>query len=784
MSQDLSTLFWSTYFGGSDKDAGYSMYLAADKSVYFCGGTTSTDLSVPPIAYQTVQADNATQADGFVAHLSSNGNLLLHCTYLGKSGYDQAYLIKGDDEDFPHVLGQTSAANTQWVYNASYFVPDGGQFLVKLSKTLNSAIWSTAFGSGLGGPDISPTALMVDYCDNIYLSGWGSHQLNSFGGTTGLPITDSAFQATTDGSDFYFMAISDDANNLIYATYFGGAASSAREHVDGGTSRFDKHGKIYQAVCAGCGGQSTFPTTDSAYATQNGSSNCNLGVIKIDFSMPVVVADFLMPNVICLPDTVFFQNYSQLMGNNSSISWDFGDGTTSTDWEPYHVYQNTGYYVVTLVAHAPLSCNNTDTLRKRILVLANTTSTLPTISICAGDYAELGVPPSIGVDYLWSPEGTLNNPTISNPIATPNQSTLYRLIASTDACVDTIYQQVDVHDVSASISGNSIICFGGSTTLSANVTTTDNYTVDWSESVDFQNIIATNTTSVTVTPETSRTYYARVTTDYCIRIIPYPITVIKMEIIDNQNYLLCFENEVSVEVQCIGGIPPYQYLWQLGDGETSTESNPTFTPQHTTNYSVTVTDINGCTTTADGLITVREGTFPDSLQAWCSPNVVLAYHNTTLYSTDYGNEYTYQWIPAQYLDAPDQPTTIAIPEETITYTVVVTDTFGCTRTDTTTVMVTPVSCDMPFVFIPNSFTPNGDGVNDILFVRSDILIECYFVIYNRWGEKIFETHDQTIGWDGTFKKKECQKGTYDYYFKGRCKDGDELELKGNVTLLR
>ena len=783
-SQDLSSLIWSTYFGGSGNDAGYSMYVAADKSVFFCGGTVSDDLPVTNNTFQTTHADNGTAADGFVAHLSSNGNLLLQSTYLGKSGYDQAYLIKGDDEDFPHILGQTSADNLQWIHDVGYYVPGGGQFLVKLSKNLGTAVWSTAIGTGNGGPDISPTAMLVDYCDNIYLSGWGSRQLNGFGGTSGLPVTADAFQSTTDGSDFYFMAISDDASNLIYATYFGGAAGSAREHVDGGTSRFDKHGKIYQAVCAGCGGQSSFPTTPGAYSNTNGSANCNLGVIKIDFSLPVVVADFLMPNVVCLPDTVFFTNYSQTISSETEILWDFGDGTTSSDWDPYHLYQTTGFYYVTLIVHDLGSCNMADTLRKRILVLANTQSTLPTVSICAGDYAELGVPPSIGVNYLWSPAETLNNPVISNPIATPGQSTLYTLIASTTACVDTIFQQVDVHNLSASVSGDSIICKGESATISASITTTDNYMVEWSESSDFLSVFAANTTSVTVTPMTSHTYFARVTTDYCVKIIPFHVTVINLEITAYQDYLLCFENEVSLQVQCGGGTPPYQYLWQLGDGETSTDQNPTFAPHHTTNYVVTVTDANGCTTSVVGQIKVREGTFQDSLQAWCSVNEILAYHEATLFSTDYGDGYAYQWTPAQNLTTPHQPTTITVPEETTTYTVIVTDTFGCSLSDTVTIKVLPVSCDMPFVFIPNSFTPNGDGVNDILFVRSDILVECYFVIYDRWGEKIFETHDQTVGWDGTFKQKESQRGTYDYYFKGKCMDGDELELKGNVTLIR
>ena len=784
MSQDLSTMIWSTYFGGSGNDAGYSMYVAADKSVYFCGGTTSNDLPVSHNAYQPLHADNGTVADGYIAHLSSNGNLQLHSTYLGKSGYDQGYLIQGDNDDFPHVFGQTSASGLQWVYNAAYFVPNGGQFMIKLSKDLTSAVWSTAFGTGRGGPDISPTAFLVDYCDNIYVSGWGGTNINGFGGTNGLPLTDYAFQNTTDNNDFYFMAISNDANNLVYATYFG--SPDANDHVDGGTSRFDKHGKIYQAVCAGCRGQSSFPTTQGAYSTINGSDNCNLGVVKIDFNMPIVVADFLMPNVVCLPDVVTFQNFSHLVSSQTSTSilWDFGDGTTSSEWEPQHLYSQPGYYEVTLTVHDLSSCNSVDSLKKKILVLSNTSFTLPPVSICKGDYAELGFPPSIGVNYQWSPAGSLNNPSLSNPIATPIVTTLYTLTATTAACVDIIYQTVEVHDLSVSLSGDTMICFGESTTLTANVTTTDNYTIEWSKSADFQSIIATNVPSITVTPISSHTYYARVTTDFCIKIIPCHITVSTVKLIGKPNYLLCFEPDLTLQVLCSCGTPPYQFLWQLDDGESSTNPQPTFTPQQSTNYTLTVTDAIGCTATASGSITVRKGTFPEPLQAWCNPCEVIAYHETPLFSTDYGIHYTYLWTPSENMSTPNLPNTTVSPNVTTTYTVNVTDTFGCTLTDTVTLKVDPVSCDMPYVFIPNSFTPNGDGMNDILYVRSDILEEMFFVIYNRWGERIFETHDQTIGWDGKFKKKDCQTGVYDYYFKGKCKDGDELELKGNVTLIR
>lgn len=784
MSQDLSTLIWSTLFGGTGNDAGYSMFLSSDKSIYFCGGTTSNDLPVSSNTYQPSHADSGTLADGFVAHLSANGNTLMHSTYLGKSGYDQAYLIKGDNDDFPHILGQTSADSLQWVHNAQYYVPGGGQFLVKLSPSLNSAVWSTAFGSGNGGPDISPTALMVDFCNSIYLSGWGSHQLNGFGGTSGLPITANAFQSTTDGSDFYFMAISEDASNLGYATYFGGSANSAREHVDGGTSRFDKHGKIYQAVCAGCGGQSSFPTTPGAYANTNGSSNCNLGVIKIDFNMPVVVADFLMPNVICLPDTVHFQNYSQLISSQTGITWFFGDGTISTEWEPHHLYQSSGYYEVTLVVHDLGSCNSSDTLKKRILVLSNTSSTLPTADICDGDFAQLGIPPSIGVDYHWSPSGSLSNPNISNPIATPEQTTIYTLIASTEACVDTIIQQVSIHTLDVQTSGDTIICPSGTATLSVTVNTPDNYQVDWSESPDFQTLISGNTSTVVVSPTTPTTYYARISTGFCTQTHAFHVTIDKPNIYNTPDLLLCFEDYVELGISCVGGIPPYQYRWQLSDGSAYEGAHPQVAPQHTVSYTVTVTDSYGCTDTSTGLITVREGTFPDPLQAWCDNHTVTAFHETFLHCTDYGSDYTYSWTPIEGVSTPDKPTTSVTATTSVVFTVTVTDTFGCSLSDTVELRVTPITCDNPFVFIPNSFTPNGDGRNDVLYVRSDILDECYLVIYNRWGEKIFETADQNIGWDGNFKQKECPRGTYDYYFKGKCKDGDELELKGNVTLIR
>ena len=157
---------------------------------------------------------------------------------------------------------------------------------------------------------------------------------------------------------------------------------------------------------------------------------------------------------------------------------------------------------------------------------------------------------------------------------------------------------------------------------------------------------------------------------------------------------------------------------------------------------------------------------------------------TTIYATDYGPDYVYQWSPTESLQASNVPTTQAWPLSTTTYTVRVTDTFQCSKIATVTIDVVKLTCNDTFVFIPNAFSPNADGHNDKLFVRSLILQNFYFVVYNHWGQKVFETTDLKEGWDGSYKGKECPNGVYDYYFKGTCIEGEILEKRGNVMLIR
>ncbi len=364
LNSDLSVLTWSTYLGGSADDACYGLALDNNNNVYTAGGTLSTDF---PVTAGVLKSTYSGSIDGFVSIIKNDGSKLNASTFMGTASYDQCYFVQSDKMDNVYVYGQTKGVypTTPGVYMSS----KGGLFIHKLNSTLTTTVFSTIIGDGINtSPNISPSAFLVDNCENIYISGWGGKCNAGIkggqGNTTGLPVTPDAFQSTTDGCDFYLMSLSKNAATIIYATFFGGTAS---EHVDGGTSRFDKRGVVYQSVCAGCGGTSTFPTSTPAWSKTNKSSNCNNAIFKIDFQTPNVVALASTIGVIgCVPLTYTFINSST---KPSTYEWYFGDGSpVDTATAPSHVYYKGGTYNVKLIAKNPLSCNGVDSATVQVIV--------------------------------------------------------------------------------------------------------------------------------------------------------------------------------------------------------------------------------------------------------------------------------------------------------------------------------------------------------------------------------------------------------------------------------
>ncbi|KAA9340071.1 DUF7948 domain-containing protein [Adhaeribacter soli] len=301
LSPDLSTLVWSSYMGGTADDAAYSIQVDNQANVYICGGTASGNLPQTTGGFKPTHT--AGQVDGFACKIGSSGNTLLQTTYIGagaSSNYDQTYFLQLDAVNDVYLLGQsgTNYPSSPGVFSAANPALQGRQFIQKLSNNLRTGYFSLSFGSGATSNtyNISPTAFLVDNCERIYVVGWGGsvnassaiNPNNYVGGNTfGMPVTPNATKSNTDGTDFYLMQLSQNATTLDYATYFGG---SGNEHVDGGTSRLDKRGYVYQALCGGCGGTNAFPSTPNAWSSVNNSSNCNVASFIYDFAVTNPVA--------------------------------------------------------------------------------------------------------------------------------------------------------------------------------------------------------------------------------------------------------------------------------------------------------------------------------------------------------------------------------------------------------------------------------------------------------------------------------------------------------------
>ena len=141
--------------------------------------------------------------------------------------------------------------------------------------------------------------------------------------------------------------------------------------------------------------------------------------------------------------------------------------------------------------------------------------------------------------------------------------------------------------------------------------------------------------------------------------------------------------------------------------------------------------------------------------------------------------YSYSWSPSDGLSCSDCPNPIVIASSDIEYCVLVTDTNGCTKSDCMNIYLDLSGS----VWAPNIFSPNSDGLNDVFYVRGPIDPGDYrFLVFNRWGEVVFETEDPNMGWDGTQNGVKLNTGVFNYLALGATLPGTEFKLYGNITL--
>ena len=192
-------------------------------------------------------------------------------------------------------------------------------------------------------------------------------------------------------------------------------------------------------------------------------------------------------------------------------------------------------------------------------------------------------------------------------------------------------------------------------------------------------------------------------------------------------------------------------------------------------------DAHGCT--IHDTITVIDSSIYINFDAW-QDDTIYEGQTVQIHSSLLGSNYAYLWSPSTGLDDPTATSPNATPKVTTTYFVDVVDPWGCTWRDSVTIWVLDVICDEPYIYVPNAFTPNGDGHNDVLYAESNVAYDVDFKIYDRWGELVFETTNLSNGWDGTFNGKDVDPGVFVYHLVITCYNKEVFRKKGNITVIR
>lgn len=742
-----NNIIFSSYLGGSADDGAFVMDISPiTGNLYVAGPTFSGDFPGPKGG--TIQpAINGQQADGFVAEISSSGAGIIRSTFLGTGSYDAIYGLKFDKLGFPYVMGISEG---NWpIQNAPYNIPNSRQFISKLKPDLSGFVYSTVFGSGNAGspnPNISPVAFLVDRCENVYVSGWGGNPFpegeDVFGqaGVTGMPITPGAIKSITDNRDFYFIVIRKNAAGLLYGTFFGQGGIGPNgfgEHVDGGTSRYDQQGVIYQAICANCGGRGGgqspnpgYPITPGVVGPVNGTGDngCNLGVVKIAFNFSGVAAGLraYINNVLdtagCVPLTVEFKD---TVRTAISYEWDFGDGSpklATTNFDVQHAYNAIGNYRVMLVAIDSNSCNIRDTAYTTIRVSNN--QAFPSFTAAK-------LLPCESLSYQFTNTSTLS------PTAKPfgNQSFVW-----------------DFGDGTPRVSSG--------------------------PSAVTHNYVAPGTYKVTLSLPDTNYCNAPDSTTITLRVAPLVQARFETPPAGCVPYKAVFDNT---------SLAGTDFVWDFGDGTVVKDNNPTVTHDYTNPGTIVVklvaTDTSTCNKIDSTSFTIVLNQKPTAAFT-VSPATPKDNTPATFTNTSSADAVRFKWL---FGDGDSLLTSSRLPVDhqynaTGSYNVLLIAYSAAGCPDTARALV--VAVVTPRLDVPNAFTPGTNGENSIVYVRGFAIGRMRWRIYNRFGNLVFESNSQRLGWDGKYKGVIQPMDVYAYTLEVEFTDSTRTTRKGDITLLR
>ena len=467
-------------------------------------------------------------------------------------------------------------------------------------------------------------------------------------------------------------------------------------------------------------------------------------------------------------------------GSISNWDWILNNGETSSEKDPLFQISNNAKLTAKLVITLDNDATCQDSIIMEIPDLLIEESFLDSFVTCSGNIVALNPDFNENYSYNWSPKAGLedaNSPNPSLPINTAQQFFVQVTNEFDCTITDSIYTapapsiEITLLEVPVVCDTMEIVLFAESEQTHQLFWQAENGDTLGFDPELMVNIEETQTFSVTFTDAYNCQKEAAVLVDFQPVLLEYASdqpachNTTKILTINNLDPSATLEIDWSPTIDIISG---------------ATTLTPSVLPEEPTTFSFMVKNESGCTT--EGSVFVDILPLPE-LAASADPETIFEGETSQLTATD-SPDYVYDWSPANSLDNPTSANPNATPLLTTNYVVTVTDENGCQNTAVVTVNIREGFCDFPYIFVPSGFTPNNDGENDVLFVRGEFIETLTFIIYDRWGDKVFETTNLTTGWDGNKNGQALPPGVFGYYLNVTCKNGDTYQRQGNVTLIR
>jgi len=522
------------------------------------------------------------------------------------------------------------------------------------------------------------------------------------------------------------------------------------------------------------------------------SNNCTDTVFKPNY---IIVAgpqgEFsFAPDNGCAPvDITFTANFK----NTTTTIWDFGNGDTKLDNtlsnQVSYTYKREGEYTPTLVLKDNFGCTvNLISTKKVNVARLYTSFKVDKVNVCDGSGKIViqdsiySSPNSPVKDFYWSYTDSTNT-TVKGvgdtffPVG-PGQYLLRYYAENTFGCInrDSIKVNVYTSPVITAVE-DKLICKGESVPLSIVGNPTK---VEWSP---MNSLNVSNMKDVIAKPSVSTTYIIKA---YHYAQCPVYDTIeveVKTKLASRAypDTILCIGDTLQLHAESENtSLNVTKITWQASASISNiNDANPLAYPKTNTTYFAYFEngkcDVQKIPVQVDvkPLPTVKAG--EDHIIIKGSEVQIDASSPTAT---------NYIWSPDYRLSCTNCQTPMASPETDTTYYVTAVNEFGCKAIDKLSIRVIE-DCAGKIVYVPNTFTPNGDGQNDVLKVFGPGVASVKQLrVFNRWGQMVFDTNDPNLSWDGNFNGSELNPGVYVYYMDVECINGERTIKKGDVTLLR